>query len=112
MSHEVAGQAITWMERHLVVRSLQHAESSEKALHTRLAGLYAGNPKRATSRPAAEALMEAFKNITLSVVTLNQQTYRHLTPLSGLQERILALLDFSTDIYARLTLVSAHPPYK
>lgn len=76
----------------------------------RLTGLYAGNPKRATSRPTAEALLEAFKNITLSVVTLNQHTFRHLTPLSRLQEKILALLDFSTDLYTRLTLVSAQPP--
>lgn len=68
-----------------------------------LAGLYAGNPKRTTSRPTAETLLEAFKDITLSCVTLNYQRSRHLTPLSVLQTKILALLDLSPAIYDRLT---------
>ena len=76
----------------------------------RLAGLYAGNPKRTTSRPTAEALLESFKEITLSVITLSQQTLRHLTALSELQKQILALLDFPTDIYDRLTAISPQPP--
>ncbi len=75
-----------------------------------LAGLYAGNPKRSTSRPTAEALLESIKNITLSVVTLDQQMSRHLNPLSELQKKILALLDFSADIYDRLTVISSQPP--
>ena len=75
-----------------------------------LAGLYAGNPKRTTRRPTAEALLESFKEITLSVVTLNQQTLRHLNPLTELQKKILALLDFPTDIYDRLTVISPQPP--
>ena len=54
-----------------------------------LAGLYAGNPKRTTSRPTAETLLEAFKDITLSCVTLNHQRSRHLSPLSVLQKKIL-----------------------
>jgi transposase len=72
-----------------------------------LAGLYAGNPKRTTSRPTAETLLEAFKDITLSCVTLNHQRSRHLTPLSVLQKKILALLDLSPAIYDRLTLDSS-----
>jgi transposase len=75
----------------------QLAERNEK-----LAGLYAGNPKRSTSRPTAEALLEAFDNVTLSVVSLGDQVYRHLTPLSTLQARILALLDLSFTIYDQL----------
>ena len=38
----------------------------------RLAGLYAGNPKRTTQRPTAEALLGAFQGIHLSLVTLGQ----------------------------------------
>ena len=38
----------------------------------RLAGLYAGNPKRSTNRPTAEAMLEAFKNINLSVITIGE----------------------------------------
>src|SRR5947209_2298665 len=68
----------------------------------RLAGLYAGNPKRTTPRPTAEAVLGAFQGIHLSIVTLGQQLHRHLTPLSALQQRILSLLDFSSDLYDQL----------
>ncbi len=67
-----------------------------------LAGLYAGNPKRTTPRPTAEALLGAFQGIHLSIVTLGQQLHRHLTPLSAVQQRILSLLDFSSDLYDQL----------
>jgi len=76
----------------------------------KLAGLYAGNSKRATARPTAERLLEAFRGITLTVIQEPYQTRRHLTPLSEVQQRILALLGFSTDIYARLCIDSAKPP--
>jgi len=68
----------------------------------RLTGLYAGNPKRTTSRPTAEMLLEAFRNITLSKVALNQQKLRHLSPLSNLQKTILNLLGIPSVIYDRL----------
>jgi len=67
-----------------------------------LAGLYAGNPKRTTQRPTAEALLGAFQGLHLSLVTLGQQLHRHLTPLSALQQRILSLLDLSSDLYDQL----------
>ena len=73
---------------------------------TALAGLYAGNPKRATARPTAERLLEAFQEITLTVIQEPHQTRCHITPLSELQQRILALLRFPVDIYTRLTLDS------
>lgn len=75
-----------------------------------LAGLYAGNPKRATTRPTAERLLAAFQEITLTVIAEPHQTRRHLTPLSALQQRILALLDFPRDIYTRLCADSPKPP--
>ena len=77
---------------------------------TELAGLYAGNPKRTTARPTAERLLEAFKEITLTVTQKSQRTIRHLTPLSAVQGRILQLLDFSTDVYTRLAVHSLKPP--
>jgi transposase len=70
--------------------------------HEHLAGLYVGNPKRTTQRPTAEALLGAFHGIHLSIVTLGQQLHRHLTPLSALQQRILSLLDFSSELYDQL----------
>ena len=77
--------------------------------HESLAGLYAGNPKRTTRRPTAEALLQAFRLIHLSVVTLGQQTHRHMTPLSEVQQRILGLLGVSPALYDRLAAESLKP---
>ena len=68
----------------------------------KLVGLYAGNPKRATARPTAEAMLKAFKGIDLSSVTTGQQTLYHVTPLSAVHKKILSLLDFPAEIYTRL----------
>src|SRR5262249_8703704 len=38
------------------------------AAGAKLAGLYAGNPKRETARPTAEHLLEAFRDITLTII--------------------------------------------
>lgn len=75
-----------------------------------LTGLYAGNPRRATSRPTTETLLRAFKEVALNVVTVNQKTYRHLSPLSQLQQKILALLDIPVGVYTRLAADSSKPP--
>jgi transposase len=78
--------------------------------HTALTGLYTDSPKHATTRPTAERLLQAFKGITLTAIHLGDQVHRHVTPLSDLQQRILALLGLSTDIYAKLATISAQPP--
>src|SRR5215471_8904987 len=75
-----------------------------------LAGLYAGNAKRDTARPTAERLLEAFREITLTIIEGAQQTYRHLTALNPLQQRILEIVGFSSALYTRLGTVSAEPP--
>ena len=74
-----------------------------------LAGLYVGNAKRETARPTAERLLEAFQEVTLTVVEQGHRVYRHLTALSPLQERILELLGFSSRVYTRLCTVSHEP---
>ena len=76
----------------------------------RLAGLYAGNPKRDTDRPTAERLLEAFQDITLIIIQEAQQTTRHVTALSPLQQRILEMLGFSSALYTKLCTVSSEPP--
>jgi transposase len=81
------------------------AERSEK-----LPGLYAGNPTRATDHPTTEAMLRGFKNIYLNFVTVDGQTYQHLTPLSKLQCNILRLLDLPASIYTRFDVESANPP--
>jgi len=86
-----------------VVRD-QLAEKNEK-----LKGLYAGNPTRATDRPTTEALLRAFKDIFLNVITIADHTYCYLSPLSDLQQKILALLDLPTNIYTDLA-DSENPP--
>lgn len=78
--------------------------------HESLPGLYAGNPKRTTSRPTAEALLKAFQLIHLSVIILGQQAHRHITPLSELQKRILCLLNIPPALYDRLGAESPEPP--
>ena len=78
--------------------------------HESLPGLYAGNPKRTTSRPTAEALLQAFQLIHLSVVILGQQAHRHITPLSELQQRILCLLNIPPALYDRLGAELPKPP--
>ena len=67
-----------------------------------LAGLFAGNPKRRTSQPTTERLLEAFSEVTLTIVRASGFVQRHLTPLSPLQQQILALLGFSPAVYLRL----------
>jgi transposase len=74
-----------------------------------LAGLYAGNSQRETARPTAERLLEAFQEVTLTVLEGVEHAYRHLTALSPLQEHILALLGFSSRVYRRLCTVSHEP---
>ena len=74
-----------------------------------LAGLYTGNAKRETSRPTAERLLEAFEEVTLTVIEIGSQVYRHVTALRPVQERILELLGFSSRLYARLCTVSHEP---
>jgi transposase len=75
-----------------------------------VSGLYAGQPTRATARPTAERVLEAFCNLTLTVVHLPGQIIRHLTPLSALQQRLLALAGLDPVCYSRLTVHSAEPP--
>jgi len=90
----VALRVLTLME-FVVRRSLKQQGAT-------LAGLYKDNPRRATTTPTAERLLEAFVPITLTQVQLPDQTIRHVTPLSPVQEQILRLLGFPADLYAGL----------
>jgi transposase len=76
---------------------------------TTVAGLYAGNPKRTTSRPTAEALLGAFQGIHLSEVSIGQQLHRHVSPLSEVQQHLLALWDLSPELYDQLCVEFPKP---
>jgi len=86
-----------------VLTLLEHvARSHLSEKNEKLSGLYGGNPTRSTARPTTEAMFRAFKGIFLNFVTVGGVTYRYLSPLSKLQENILALLDLPASIYTRL----------
>jgi transposase len=68
--------------------------------HQELAGLYDGNPRRSTSRPSAEKLLSAFKEITLYRHHRQTHLEEEITPLSPLQIHILELMDIPQTIYA------------
>jgi transposase len=80
------------------------------AAGTVLAGLYASNPKQATARPTTERLLKSFEGLTLTIIREGRRRRYHLTPLSRMQRRILALLTFPVDIYMRLCPDSHKPP--
>lgn len=90
----VALRVLTLLE-FVVRRSLQQQGAT-------LAGLYKDNPRRATATPTAERLLQAFVPMTLTQVQLPDQTIRHVTPLTPVQEQILRLLGLPTDLYAAL----------
>jgi transposase len=80
------------------------------AAQTVLAGVYTGNPKRATARPTTERLLKCFEGLILTIIREGRRRRYHLTPLSRVQQRILALLTFPVDIYTRLCPDSHKPP--
>ena len=97
------GLRVLTLIEHVARKKLQ--QTGEK-----LSGLYAGNPKRATERPTTEALLRAFEGIFLSFVRVDGRSYRHITPLSELQRKILDLLDIPASIYSSLAVNSVNPP--
>ncbi len=68
----------------------------------KLYGLFPGNPKRATTRPSTERILQAFKSVSLTIMKVTDQEYGHVTPLNVLQQKILELLELPPDIYSSL----------
>jgi len=73
-----------------------------KREQAQLVGLHKENPKKATDAPTTERLLQAFSNITLTIIHFPDRVVRHVTPLTPLQIRILQLLDLSPDSYYAL----------
>jgi transposase len=76
----------------------------------KLKGIYPGQPGRQTNRPSAEMLLAAFKGISLTVVAAAGEVSIHISPLTPLQERLLALWELPSDLFHRITLHCAEPP--
>ncbi|WP_373545875.1 IS1634 family transposase [Chamaesiphon sp.] len=77
---------------------------------SKLNGIYAGNPRRATAQPTTERLLANFKEITLVFIAVGTEIYPELTTLNPLQQQILKLLNFPNDIYTCLSSQSDYPP--
>lgn len=90
----IAIRLLTLIE--FVVRRTLKREQAE------LVGLHKENPKKATATPTTERLLQAFSNITLTIVQLPDRLVRHVTPLTPLQVRILELLGLTPNIYRSL----------
>ena len=75
-----------------------------------LKGLHPGQPGRKAKRPSAELLLQAFKGISLAIVEVAGQLAAHLTPLSPLQQKLLALWELPPDLYLLLALHFPEPP--
>lgn len=72
-----------------------------------LTGIYRGNANRGTARPTAERMLMAFEHINLLLIPAalsgQKQAVCFVTPLSAVQERILALLGLSPALYTALS---------
>ncbi len=64
-----------------------------------LLGLHAENPKKLTNMPTTERLLQAFSHVTLTTGTVAGHAFRHVSPLSALQSKILNLLGMSDRLY-------------
>jgi transposase len=71
---------------------------------TALAGLYEGQPSRTTNRPTTLRILRAFvrEEITLAYMTIGEQSYVNLSPLSDVLVSILTSLSLSASLYTRL----------
>ncbi|MEM7125000.1 MAG: hypothetical protein AAF702_01655 [Chloroflexota bacterium] len=68
-----------------------------------LAGIFDGSDKRSTATPTTERLLKAFKGIDLIFVHIpGQESQAILTPLTPVQQDILALLGLHTSLYTDL----------
>ena len=64
-----------------------------------LTGIYPGQPGRQTTKPTTEMMLAAFRGVTLSRIKINGKLHEYLTPLKGVQQRILALMQLPLEIY-------------
>jgi transposase len=76
----------------------------------KIAGVYAGNPKRETATPKAETILRVFRNIYLTTIQIAGQTHQHITPLNDVQKQILALCELPANLY-NLLLPNLQYPY-
>jgi transposase len=70
-----------------------------KQNNEQLLGLHAENPKKMNNMPTTERLLQVFSHVTLTIGTVAGHAFRHVSPLSALQGKILNLLGMNDRIY-------------
>lgn len=98
---------LTLGSRLLALGDYQAKQSlAKEGVEAELTGVYRGNPKRGTARPTTERMLGAFEHINLLLIPSDLssagQKVCFVTPLSPVQERILALLGLPTSLYTSL----------
>jgi len=83
---------------------------SLKLQEQKVVGLYKDSPRKATTTPTAERLLQAFVPITLTKMYFPDKLVSHVTPLNPVQQHILALLGFPPDLYSSLARTSPRIP--
>jgi transposase len=78
------------------------ARKNLKEQGQKLTGIYAGQPGRQTDSPTTEMMLRAFRGVTLSRLSVNDETHWHLSELSETQKRILKLLGLSSRTFSKL----------
>lgn len=93
----LAARLLRLMELHVA----QHLHTTGQSL----AGLYAGQPTKATTRPTAVAMLKAVARaeINLTTIHLGGQSQRHLAPLPPLLLTLLDALHLPKTLYTDLT---------
>ncbi|MFC1960616.1 IS1634 family transposase [Chloroflexota bacterium] len=89
----LALRVLTLTEYRLRTALAQHNEA--------LVGLNPASRTQSTRRPTTERVLQAFQNITLTVLH-DVHPQRHVPPLSNTQRHVLELLQLPLDLYSRL----------
>jgi transposase len=77
-----------------------------------LKGLSPVYPHVKTKSPSAAMILAAFASLTLTVVHQADHSFVHVSPLTPLQHRLLALLHLPVDLYQRIAdILSTHHPF-
>ena len=77
-----------------------------------LTGLSPVYPHVKTKSPSAAMILAAFASITLTFVQQADLSFVHVSPLTPLQHRLLALLHLPADLYQRIAdILSTHHPF-
>ncbi len=64
-----------------------------------LTGIYPGQPGRQTAKPTTEMMLSALRGVTRSRIRIDGKLHKCLTPLNGVQKRLLTLMEVPLESY-------------